>query len=264
MICTSIHCDSGLIGAFGLLTFTCDSETTCSRDMLSESVWWLNSALSISTTLFCANHALSKGCNHKQTRKIERSWKTVAKCDLYDLYFLNLHCHNWNIRLITTSSTLNPWKKKWLLVCLSWSWFLWDKSPNLLFFSVEIASSSAAWIGQEEFFLFMPSYYADWGLNFVSRWRTFCPTHFSKMSISRLLFPHLARGLFLKNSAMRLHGRCLLGRLFLHENLQFAFGHGLVSFRRCFWCPKNKTELRNYRKSRVIVELYRTPSSFWM
>ena len=38
MICASIRCDSGLIGAFGLLTFTCDSKTTFSRDMLSEVV----------------------------------------------------------------------------------------------------------------------------------------------------------------------------------------------------------------------------------
>lgn len=103
---------------------------TCYRKV----VWWLNSAVSISTTLFCANHALSKACNHKQARKIERSWKTVAKCYLYDLCFLNLHCHNRNIRLITTSSTLNPWKKEMIVGMFVLVVILVGQKPKLVVF----------------------------------------------------------------------------------------------------------------------------------
>lgn len=209
MICTSIHCDSGLIGAFGLLTFTCDSETTCSRDMLSES------GLMVEFGIEHFNHiVLCQPCpfERMQPQTNKKNWTELKDCcKMLPLWFVFLESSLPQSKHKTYHNFFDPKsvKKKIVVGVLVLVLILVGQKPKLvLFFSVEIASSSAAWIGQEEFFHLcrhiMPT---EVSIDFFSRWRILCPTHFRKMSISRLLLPHLARGLFLKNSAMRLHGR---------------------------------------------------------
>lgn len=132
----------------------------------------------------------SEGYNHKQARKIERSWKTVAKCYLYDLCSLKIF-----------TATIETLKLSQLIL---------DKKNTLVVFSVETASSSAVSLELERICMYavILGPLERVSICFFQCERFFCRTH-SKMSISRLLFP-LGLGVCNPNSASRFHGRFFL------------------------------------------------------
>ena len=154
MICTSIHCDSGLIGAFGLLTFTCDSETTCSRDMLSES------GLMVEFGIEHFNHiVLCQPCpfERMQPQTNKKNWTELKDCcKMLPLWFVFLESSLPQSKHKTYHNFFDPKSVKknngcWC-VCLGRD-SCGTKTQTCCFFLWKSPVDPAAWIGQEEFFL---------------------------------------------------------------------------------------------------------------